>query len=126
MNTKLESIGKAASEDLLAFIREAEEKILQAWSACAEEAQDQETKPKFRLGFTITLDLDEDKMETALSWAIKHKVSRDAKIPDPDQIDLGLQNVDSTVTIKTGGGSTTVPFDTFKKVAKGLAELAKK
>ena len=91
MNAKLESIGKSASEDLLAFIREAEEKILAAWAACAEEAQDNETKPKFRLGFTITLDLDEDKMETALSWNIKHKLSRDAKIPDPDQIQFPLQ-----------------------------------
>lgn len=88
MNPKLKAIIDRAAEDLKSLARESEDKILEAWSACEQEAQDNEQKPKFKLGFGITLDLDADKMETALSFGIKHKVSHDQAIPDPAQPDL--------------------------------------
>jgi len=88
MNSKLQAIGSVAAEDLRAFIKESEDKIMEAWNACVDEAQTQETKPKLNLGFSIKLDLDEDKMETALTFGVKYKVSKDANIPDPDQLKM--------------------------------------
>lgn len=70
MNPKLLAISTEAASNLTAFIEEKEDEILKAWDAAAQEAQDQESKPKFRLGFMITLDLDADKMETALAWSV--------------------------------------------------------
>ena len=88
MNPKLKAIEEKASEDLLALIKDGEEKILEAWNACEEEAQENETKPKFKLSLGITLDLDADSMETALTFGIKHKLMTVASIPDPNQPDL--------------------------------------
>jgi hypothetical protein len=85
MNPKLESIAKRAASDLLSFIVDGEQSILDAWNACEQEALDNEGKPKFKLSFAINLDLDEDKMETALTWGVKHKLSKDTSIPDPNQ-----------------------------------------
>lgn len=90
MNPKLKAIAEKASVDLLALIKEGEEKILEAWNACEEEAQDNETKPKFKLSLGITLDLEADSMETALTFGIKHKLSVNTVIPDPNQIPLPL------------------------------------
>ncbi len=88
MNQKLNAIAVVAAADLQAFVKEAEDKITEAWNACVEEAQGQETKPKLKLSFGITLDLDADKMETALTFGVKYKLSADKQIPDPDQMKL--------------------------------------
>ncbi len=86
MNPKLEAIAQKASADLLALIKDGEAKILEAWAAAEEEAQDNEAKPRFKLGLGITLDLEADTMETALTFGIKHKLSVNAVMPNPDQI----------------------------------------
>lgn len=85
MNDKLKAISDKAATDLADLIKDGEEKILEAWSQCEEEAQSNETAPKFKLGLAITLDLDKDTMETALSFGVKHKLSVSAAIPDPNQ-----------------------------------------
>jgi len=88
-NVKLEAITAKAVEDLRQLIGEAEEKLLEAWASAELEAQEQEQKPVFRIGFAIVLDLDKDKMETALTFGVRHKLSIDREIPDPDQLVLG-------------------------------------
>lgn len=85
MNAKLKSIAEQAAEDLQDFVREKDKDIMEAWRAAETEAKDQETKPMFKLGFAITLNLQDDKMETALSWSVKHKVSCDHEMPSADQ-----------------------------------------
>lgn len=92
MNEKLEAIATKASADLAVLIKEGEEKILEAWDAAVAEAQDNETKPKFKLAFAIDLDLDADVMSTKLSWGIKHTLTVNATIPDPNQTSLPLEN----------------------------------
>lgn len=92
MNAKLLAIANEAAENLKDLVRNHEEKILEAWNAAEQEAQDNETKPKFRLALAITLDLDADTMETALSFGIRYKASRDQQIPDPAQTNLPLDN----------------------------------
>lgn len=89
-NAKLASIANEAAENLKDLVRNHEEKILEAWNAAEQEAQDNETKPKFRMSLAITLDLDRDNMETALSFGIRYKASRDQTIPDPEQIKLPI------------------------------------
>jgi len=91
MNPKLKAIAESAAADLVDLVAEKETEILEAWNAAEEEAQLQETKPKFRLGLAITLDLDQDKMETALTFGIRIKASTFKEIPDPDQKDLPLK-----------------------------------
>jgi hypothetical protein len=120
MNEKLTAITATACTDLAGFIREKEEDILDAWNAAEQEAIDQEAKPKFRLGFTITLDLDADTMETALGWSVRHKVSNTQQIPDPSQPNLKGMD-DATVTIETNGETTgPIPTKVFKAAVKDL------
>jgi len=90
MNPKLKAITETAAVDLVALVADKEQEILDAWHACAEEAQLQETKPKFRLSLAITLDLDANSMETALTFAIRRKVSVSHEIPDLEQIKLAV------------------------------------
>src|ERR1019366_3868875 len=72
-NAKLLAISNEAAANLQALVRENEDKLLEAWSSCEDEAQANETKPKFKLGLSITLDLDADKMTTDLSWGVRYK-----------------------------------------------------
>lgn len=118
MNQKLLAIAETAAKDLDAFIRESEEKILEAWSAAEAEALENDAKPKFRLGFTITLDLDKDSMETVLAFGVRHKLSRDQSTPDPSQPELS--GVD-TVTISSGGKEVTVTGEQFSKAARKMS-----
>lgn len=90
MNAKLKAIAEKAAENLQAYVKEYEDKILEAWNSVEAESQEQDTKPKFKLGFAITLDLEKDQMETALSWNVKYKASSTNEIPDPDQAKLSL------------------------------------
>lgn len=119
MNPKLYAIAKEAAENLQDLVKNHEEKILEAWHACEAEAQDQESAPKFKLALSITLDLERDQMETALSFGIRYKASRDQQIPDPAQTDLPL---DTTVTISTEGVEpVTVTGEQFSKAARKLS-----
>lgn len=88
MNEKLKLIADKAAADLIALIKDGEDKIREAWTQCEEEALANEQKPKFKMALAITLDLDKDQMETALSFGIKHKLSVTCEIPDPSQPDL--------------------------------------
>ena len=92
MNPKLAAISDQAIEDLHHFIEEAADKILEAWSQAEEEARANETKPVLRLGFTIALDLDANKMETTLAFSVRHKLSRECEIPDGEQIEMEMSS----------------------------------
>lgn len=35
----------------------------------------------FKLGFAISLNLDKEEMETALTWGVRHKASSTSTIP---------------------------------------------
>ena len=129
MNKKLEAIANKASADLLALIKDGEAKILEAWNSAEEEAQIQESKPKFKLGLAIVLDLDKDTMDTSLSFGIKHTLTISGEMPDPTQPKLPLE-VDElpagTVTIKTPGAEpVTVTTEQFANASKKLSATAR-
>ena len=88
MNAKLSAIADKAAADLKGLIVESETKILEAWNAAETEAQENEKKLKFKLGFVITLDLEKDQMDSSLSYGVKRKVTASSKIPDPNQPEL--------------------------------------
>lgn len=92
-NAKLAAICQAFVFDVPALIAESEEDILKAWNAAEEEAQDQETACKFKMGFGITLDLDKNHMETKITFGVRHTKTVDREIPDPNQPRLGLESV---------------------------------
>jgi hypothetical protein len=90
MNSKLLAISNEAAQNLCALVKEHEVKLLEAWNSCEEEAQANETAPKFKLTLSITLDLDGDKMITDLSWGVRYKATAECTIPDPGQGKLAL------------------------------------
>ena len=125
MNAKLKAISDEAAQNLCALVKENEEKLLEAWDACESEAQANETAPKFKLGLSITLDLDGDKMTTDLTWGVRYKATAECTIPDPDQAKLPLSGVD-TVTISTPGMEpVTVTGKQFHDLAKGKIKSSK-
>lgn len=91
-NEKLEAIAKKAASNLEAYIYENESKIIQAWNDAEDEARDNETKARFRMGFAIILNLDKKEMETALTFGVKFKASSTCTIPDPSQTELPWPN----------------------------------
>lgn len=90
MNTKLSTIITAAAADLESLADEGEKQILDAMSKAAVEAALQETPPKFRLGLTITIDLQKNTQENKLAWSVRHSLSHTAPIEDPKQGKLAL------------------------------------
>lgn len=125
MNPKLEAIAETAAHDLKALVREKETEILEAWNAAEEEAQAQESKPKFRLSLAITLDIEADKMETALTFSIKRTAFVERSIPDPDQKDLALNDqLDGTTVTISGAGIE--PMEMSGKEFKSLGKAASK
>ena len=87
-NDKLRAIAKAFAMDVPQLISEKEKDILEAWSECEQEAQDNETKPVFKLGFSVKLDLDANAMQTQIRFGVVRTASIDREIPDPSQPDL--------------------------------------
>ena len=87
-NEKLRAIAECFALDVPQLISEAEDKILEAWSACEIEAEENETKPVFKLGFGVSLDLDGDAMETKLAFSVRHTKTINRSIPDPNQPEL--------------------------------------
>lgn len=122
MSPKLQAIADQAAQNLKALVTEGEKDILKAWAACLEEAQVQEQKPKLRLAFTITLDLEKDQAEHDLTFGIRHRLSAVASIPDPNQTLLPLEGAtdDTKVTIKTPHGSATAPLGVMKAAVAKL------
>ena len=52
-NEKLNAIAAKAADDLLDLVAESETKILEAWDAATDDAQENETAPKFKLGLAL-------------------------------------------------------------------------
>lgn len=120
MNQKLEAIAIRAAADLVALFKDGEPKIMEAWIATEEEAALTDAKPKFKLGLSITFDMDKDIMDTALSFGIKHTLSLNSKIPDPSQPELGA--MEGTVTIKTAGTEpVTMTTKQFSDAARKMS-----
>lgn len=112
MNALLQDIASKASQDLRDLIAEGEKDIIAAIHKMESEAQLQETKPKFSLGFKITVDLDKSVFDCDLSWTLKQSLSASHQIDDPAQGKLSgivetLKGCEG-VTIISGGKSVTI------------------
>jgi hypothetical protein len=129
MNPKLKAISDEAAENLKAYCKEHEEKILEAWHSVEQEANENEESPKFKLGFAITLDLDKNTMENALTWSVRYKASGSMEIPDPNQPDLlPKPNPDDDTTVEISSGGVTsgpMPIETWNKAVRKISRKAK-
>jgi hypothetical protein len=85
MNALLRNISDNASEDLRNLIEEGADDILKAIHKTEQEAQANETKPKFSLGFKITVDFDAANYNCDLSWSLKQSLGTTHRIEDPNQ-----------------------------------------
>ena len=92
MNPLLQNIAIKASADLVDLIREGEADILTAIHKMQSEAQLQETKPKFNLGFKITWDMEKGVFDCDLSWSLKQTLSVSHTMDDPNQAKLPIEN----------------------------------
>lgn len=88
MNQKLAFVANRGAEMLKHLIREGHEEIEETMRAVAEEAQAQDTAPKMRLAFTITIDVDKDSAVFDLTFGVRRKLSCAAKIEDPNQVEM--------------------------------------
>jgi len=120
--TKLEAIGHKAATNLVNLISDAHVDILAAWDGCIAEAQAQETKPKLKLSYAITLDLDKNCADYDLSFGVRHKLSLTSPIPDPAQATLPLETsaAPASVTLKTDKGSVTAPLGVFRDAVRQM------
>lgn len=121
MNDLLKTISTNAAEDLKALIAEGADDILKAIHKTEEEAQANETKPKFSLGFKITVDFDAASYNCDLSWTLKQTLGTTHSIDDPNQ--PKLPGVDGgTVTISTPGlEPVTLSRKAFSQATKKLS-----
>lgn len=92
MNDKLELITQQAQATLGAVMREGASEILEAWKSCVQEAELQDVHPKLRLGFCISIDLDRSKVAYDLTFGVRHKLSAEGSIGDPNQQDLPIED----------------------------------
>lgn len=90
MNALLKQISEAACSDLAKLIEEGNEDILSAIHKAEEEAQLQETAPKFSLGYKITVDLDKSTFDCQLGWSFKQTLSVSHQIEDENQPKLPI------------------------------------
>jgi hypothetical protein len=88
MNALLQQISDNAATDLKDLIESGSEDILKAIHKAEEEAQLQEAKPKFCLGFKISIDLDKSTFDCDLSWTLKQTLGVSHQIEDPNQAKL--------------------------------------
>jgi|GEM_PF-3143996 len=83
-----EKLVEVAVEHFIALMRESREKIDTAIESILDEAAAHETDPTLKVGFSISLDLDKHQAEFTLAFGLRHKLTSDAEIPDPDQGEL--------------------------------------
>src|ERR1035437_5694877 len=103
-NILLAQISEKASADLAALILEGNDDILTAIHKATAVAQLQESKPKFSLGFKISVNLEDSTFDCDLSWNLKQSLSVSHSFDDPAQGKLeGINEDKSTVTISTEG-----------------------
>jgi len=121
MNALLRNIADNASTDIARLIEEGAEDILKAIHKTEEEAQANEAKPKFSLGFKITVDFDAASYNCDLSWSLKQTLGTTHQIDDPNQPKLPMDESEGTVTISTPGMEpVTLTRNQFSKAAKKL------
>jgi hypothetical protein len=122
-NALLASIATQAAEDLKSLIAEGNDDILTAIHKMQSEAQAQDAKPKFALGFKIAWDMDAGTYSCDLSWTLKQSLSTSHQLDDPNQTALPLDKFeDCPVIIKTGGGEVNTTVGKMKRVAAKLGK----
>ena len=92
-NSLLTRIIDQSCADLRSLAFDGEDDILSAIHKMTAEAELQETKPKFNLGFQISIDPDKGTFDCKLSWTVKQSLSTEHLIDDPNQEKLPLKDV---------------------------------
>jgi hypothetical protein len=99
---------------------EASKEIEEAIQKSVKEAELQDKEAAFKLAFGITLKWDAGKMECDLSWSVKHKLSVDEEIPNPDQLKLDI----SEATVQVGDGPP-IPISEAKRLVEAVKRSRK-
>lgn len=91
MNAQLQAIAKDSSEVFVRLVEEAEAEILKAIEDVTKASGEDDTEAKFRLGFTVTYNLDKSRLSHRLSFSVLHKREAETAVPDPNQTSLPIE-----------------------------------
>ena len=119
MSPKIQAVIAQAPEHLTKLLTEAADQIEEAIVAAAAEAQAQEAEAKLSLGFKITLNLDRNSVQYGLGWSVKHTLTSEATLPDPNQDDLPGMKSGATVSFESPGHErVTLTAEQLAKAAR--------
>jgi len=90
MNVDHDRLTKDGAVNFAELMRESRQEIEDAWDGALAEAELQETTPKLKVGFGIVVDIEEHEVEYFLTFAVRHKRSIKAALPDPNQTELPI------------------------------------
>jgi hypothetical protein len=88
-NHLLQAMARNGAKDLIRAIALGESDILADLQRIREEAEEDE-KLKFKIGLSVTLDLDKSTVETAFSYSVKTSVKRTHPVSRPDEPELAF------------------------------------
>lgn len=120
MNEKLKAISDKAIADFQSLIQENEKLLLESWSSAEQEAQDNETKPKFKFNLGVTLDLDKDSMACDLTFGVRYKRTVETSIPDPSQPEFVEISTPGMEPVRMTGQKFKDLPDKIQKMARNL------
>ena len=86
-NHLLQAMARNGAKDLIRAIALGEADILADIQRIREEAEEDE-KLKFKIGLSVTLDLDKSTVDTAFSYSVKTSVKRSHPVNRPDEPEL--------------------------------------
>jgi hypothetical protein len=88
-NARMEAFIDTISEQARTALHERLDDILKAWHENIEEAQEAEKKfPPLKLSIAATVDLENNNIETVLSFTAKYQSKISQNLPDPEQPQL--------------------------------------
>lgn len=80
------------------LVGESEDYLMAAWGSADEEAERNEARAVFRIGFTVSIE--GKTMESALSFGIRHRLSIESDLVDPRQAEMPLGSIAGVAKIR--------------------------
>lgn len=89
-NQRLGQILDKAADQLKTLMHERGDDIQKAWNETIEEAHENEkdSLPALKLGLGVTVDLEDDSVESTIRFNCAYTSKVSSKLPDPNQPEL--------------------------------------
>ena len=89
-NQRLGQILDQAAEQLKTLMHERVDDIQRAWNETIEEAHENEKEslPALKIGLGVSVDLEDDSVESVIRFSCAYTSRVSSKLADPDQMEL--------------------------------------